>query len=590
MKQSSELRISNFAESRGIVAAVSIKDDVLDINVKGRSSGKMAGGGHGDHTSAQIISVHGMRRVANGKRVENIGDLRGMRDKMYAFISSIAVLNGYRPQPTAMDVSNEIGAISPGKSAETSTAVSPPNYVVDENALKGFYAAVHSVLDEYNIRRNRGTGLSILEKVMNYAINEEDISSKLSFSEPELALLSEKSGLQSFCNEQIQKGKEANKYLICETFEKLIQITSTYYYNIPGTAYPVIDGYQASLSEGGNINPAFSKLEVMCERLSSLGAASSNNARVLDNIAAQSARDELLSRNKELTNINSKVEAATSGKADARESLSMNKKRGLETGSDAKELAKVNQRKDLLIGKIAKLDSIEREGEPLRYIALKLKDLFHYPEITNIDNNTSTLIKRARNNDREEFYDKIAKHLFIVFNVYPELIQGAGDKDKIVQLFLQEVIYHKTDLGEKQGWPSLEHNGAPGNELANHMNEVSIRIDELDEAKRANLYQNTLDYRSRASSGALEDIKEKIIDSTIDFIHNKFAWDNKMLGGLRDRLVKLVLKENDIAFKSEITYIIQEHYSEYISTEGIVAIESHLGCSQESNINSRGNR
>lgn len=112
---------------------------------------------------------------------------------------------------------------------------------------------------------------------------------------------------------------------------------------------------------------------------------------------------------------------------------------------------------------------------------------------------------------------------------------------------MNEVIYHETDLGVDRGWPSLQ-----GIDINTHINEVHNRLDALNTAKANNLYTNTEGYRSRASSGAIEDIKERILGSVIDFIGNNFGLRKNRLEELGRQLGELTLGVDESKFRMEV--------------------------------------
>jgi len=134
------------------------------------------------------------------------------------------------------------------------------------------------------------------------------------------------------------------------------------------------------------------------------------------------------------------------------------------------------------------------------------------------------------------------------------LVQDIEDKNKIVKFFVNEVIYHETDLGVDRGWPSLQ-----GIDINTHINYVHNRLDALNTAKANNLYTNTEGYRSRASSGAIEDIKAGIISPAIDFIRKNFGLEEDRIKELETQLGGLNLGVDEGAFRQEAIDKVKEY-------------------------------
>jgi len=509
MDESAASSVKALVPSAGISATIKVKDGRLKIKTEGRPSGQMAYGRHGDHVTAQILSAHGIRRAANGIEIAKIDDLRNARGSIFDFISSIAILNGTKSQA--------IRAASASAASEdiNEGLLTNQGYVVNLKARDGLYERVSQILDEYNLERYKQTKLAVLEKVWGKATT-------VGLSEADVSLINESGGLKNFFHEYLQQNKASNRRLICDTFARLIEVTSTYYYQIPNTAFPIISGYEASASEGGNVNAALSRLDAICVRIeeekkiekdSSLLRRSST-IKTLYDVARESAREELDSKGKELESLN-----------------------------DNPSRKKDEDRKiRILPGQIEKLaPCIVSGNNPLQYIALKLKNLFHYPEI---GESISAIAKGNRTNDPEEFYNQVARHLFIVFNVYPELAQNLREKAEITKLFLYEVINHRTDLREEQGWPSLQYI-----DIKEHLDTVNLRLAELDSVKSDNLYTSTEGYRSRASSGAIDREKEEIIGPAMNYIRSNFGLVEEEINSLKTRLEELTLDANEAEFR-----------------------------------------
>lgn len=492
--------------SSGIVVSAEVgEDDLLKINIKGRPSGKMADGRHGDHTTSQILSVHGIRRFGNGTKVSEIDEIRSVRESVFGFISAVAVLNN--PRQEVLESSSAASEEVDAKSVEL------------QKPLDALYEGMNRVLDKYNARRYKETELTLLEKAF-YGVPELS-----GLSSQESVFLQKSGGIKAIFDTNIARNRQSNRHLICETFEDLARLTSTYYYNIPNTAYPIIAGYEASGSEGGNVRSTLQRLDQICERVEEQRQESTSSGRpkrssavkTLSDISKESAAIELSDKSSELEKLSRKA-----------------------TRSEKEE-----SRISVLTIQINKLQiCTTSETDPLQYIALKLKDLFHYPEISD----PLLAVTNGRNNDRDEFYDKTAKHLFLVFNTYPELAEDPNDKTKITSLFLQEVINHRTNSGTSQGWPSLARES-----VEVHTNQVLAKISELEILKQENLYTVTDGYRSRASSGAMESMKEQILTPIIGFIRKNFELEEERYEGLVKKLNELDLSgKSDVEFKREV--------------------------------------
>lgn len=492
--------------SSGIVVSAEVgEDDLLKINIKGRPSGKMADGRHGDHTTSQILSVHGIRRFGNGTKVSEIDEIRSVRESVFGFISAVAVLNNPRqemlksPSAASEEVDTESAAL--------------------KKPLDALYEGMNRVLDKYNARRYKETELKLLEKAFDGVPEPSGLSSQ------ESVFLQKSGGIKAIFDTNIARNRQSNRHLICETFEDLARLTSTYYYNIPNTAYPVIAGYEASGSEGGNVRSTLQRLDQICERVEEQRQESTSSGRpkrsstikTLSDISKESAERELSDKSSELEKLSRK------------------------TALSEKEETRII----ILQTQTSKLQACSSSGnDPLQYIALKLKDLFHYPEISD----PSLAAENGRNNNRDEFYDKTAKHLFLVFNTYPELAIDPDDKTRITTLFLQEVINHQTNSVTSQGWPSLTRENPKS-----HTDQVLTRLSELEILKQENLYTVTDGYRSRASSGAMESMKDQILAPIIKFIGENFDLEEDRLEGLVKQLNELDLsRKSDEEFKREV--------------------------------------
>ncbi len=521
--------------SSGIVVSAEVgEDDLLKINIKGRPSGKMADGRHGDHTTSQILSVHGIRRFGNGTKVSEIDEIRSVRESVFGFISAVAVLNNSRQEvlESSSAASEEVDA----KSAEL------------KKPLDALYEGMNRVLDKYNARRYKETELTLLEKAFDGVPEPSGISLQ------ESVLLKKSGGIKAILDANIARNRQSNRHLICETFEDLARLTSTYYYNIPNTAYPVIAGYEASGSEGGNVRSTLQRLDQICEKIEEQRNSTNNYSRprrgstikTLSNIAKESAEVELSDKSSELERLSRKA-----------------------TLSEKEESRIV-----ILQTQTSKLQACTSSGnDTLQYIALKLKDLFHYPEISD------SLIAAAngRNNNRDEFYDKTAKHLFLVFNTYLELATDPNDKTRITNLFLQEVINHQTNSDTSQGWLSLQENRTTENQARTHAAQVLTRLDELESLKQENLYTVTEGYRSRASSGAMESMKDQILAPIFEFIRRNFDLEEERLEDLVEQLNGLDLSgKSDEKFKDELIEKVEEFFEEGLEKETIEGLRNFL--------------
>lgn len=482
-----DIEIPALKASAGVISKVTVGDnDLLNIKVKGRPSGKMPDGRHGDHYFAQIFSAHNIRRLGNGIDVSKIDDLRDVRESIFNFITCIVVVNSTYKKPSGSN-----------NSSLSSSGVSNAGYEVNISAKEALYSALNDILRKYNAKRYKETDLKKLENGFQdfWAQGKDDL--KLVFEE------------------NISKNRASNRDLICETFARLIELTSTFYYNIPNTSYPIIPGYEASKSEGGNINAVLKKLDALCDELNKKTDSSSAytlRARVpknLKTVAKKFVDDELLFREQSL------------------EKLSDN----------AEKIAIAEY-------KISGLQSCS--SNPLKYIALKLKEAFHYPEILGTVNPSDY----GRNNDQDEFYDKVAKYLFVIFNTYPEF---SDDREEIVALFLTEVINYQTVGASEQGWPSLR-----SLDYSLHTTEVMNRLVLLEITKDAHLYIKTEGYRSRASSGAKERMQEQILDPAIAYIRDKFDLEDTQFSELVAKLYELPFEMTDDEYRQQAFEFIED--------------------------------
>lgn len=94
-----------------------------------------------------------------------------------------------------------------------------------------------------------------------------------------------------------------------------------------------------------------------------------------------------------------------------------------------------------------------------------------------------------------------------------------------------------------QGWPTFANDQEKMREIGNNATALVHHYKELQEEHN---YQKTLDYRSRASSGAIERMKEQILTPIVAFIRENFELEE-------DRLKDLVVQLNglDLSGKSD---------------------------------------
>jgi hypothetical protein len=207
----------------------------------------------------------------------------------------------------------------------------------------------------------------------------------------------------------------------------------------------------------------------------------------------------------------------------------------------------------------------------------QLSGLIFYPEITNPEAlrkhaEQSGNKDRVRDNSPENLGAAIAKYVHVLSATYPELpeklfnLHDAGktwDESRgikkeealtfITQIFTGHLITspYQSESGRRtQGWPTFAGDPEKIREIGANATALVHQYKALQEEHS---YQKTLGYRSRASSGAMESMKEQILTPVIEFIRENFRLRDNRFEGLVKQLNEMDLTgKTDEEFKSEI--------------------------------------
>ncbi len=207
-----------------------------ELDIAGRGTSVLGSNKQGDHVTAYSLVEEGLRRALSGlSRAEvdelfelgNRDSLRGKRNKLYDFISAIAVLD---PDST--------------KATKKKAGVLYSDKLFDD---------IDGILRKYNDKRTRKTKL------------REDTRT----FQDDLTLVD---GNLSAALGNIEQSYNKNGEYIRETFTEIAGAILTFYNHIPGTSYFAIPGFAAEKDEGGLVRAAKPILE-----------AAINTCKTLDN-------------------------------------------------------------------------------------------------------------------------------------------------------------------------------------------------------------------------------------------------------------------------------------------------------------------
>ncbi len=207
---------------------------------------------------------------------------------------------------------------------------------------------------------------------------------------------------------------------------------------------------------------------------------------------------------------------------------------------------------------------------------IQLSGLVFYPEITSEEAlrkhvEQSGNKDRIRDNSPENLAAAIAKYVHVLSATYPELPEklfnlhdagktwdeSRGSKEDealkfVTQVFTQHLItssYQSKSGQHSQGWPSFA-NDAKIQEIGDN---ATVLVHHYKALQEEHSYQKTSGYRSRASSGAMESMKEQILTPVIEFIRENFRLKDNRFEGLVKQLNEMDLTgKTDEEFKSEI--------------------------------------
>jgi hypothetical protein len=218
---------------------------------------------------------------------------------------------------------------------------------------------------------------------------------------------------------------------------------------------------------------------------------------------------------------------------------------------------------------------------------IQLSGLIFYPEITDAEAlkkhaEQSGNKDRIRDNSPENLGAAIAKYVHVLSATYPELpeklfnLHDAGKtwdesrgskKDEalkfVTQIFTQHLItspYQSKSGEHDQGWPTFAHDAAKIREIGDNATALVYQYKELQEEHS---YQKTSGYRSRASSGAMEEMQQRILEPVIGFIGENFGLEKERFEGLFKQLKELDLSEkSDEEFNVELLEKVKEYCEE----------------------------
>ncbi len=144
---------------------------------------------------------------------------------------------------------------------------------------------------------------------------------------------------------------------------------------------------------------------------------------------------------------------------------------------------------------------------------------------------------------------------------------GEAEKSKrdealtfVTQIFTGHLItspYQSKSGGRSQGWPTFASDSEKIQEIGRNATTLVHHYKALQEEHS---YQKTSGYRSRASSGAMESMKEQILTPVIEFIRENFRLKDNRFEGLVKQLNELDLSgKKDEEFNAEVLEKIKEY-------------------------------
>lgn len=379
------------------------------------------------------------------------------------------------------------------------------------------YGALDQALDDYNDRRIKKADIDRLRSLVDSHIPEES---------------------KKYFHDNFQQQLDSNGRTMIDSVGRIAEAVMTFYNKTPLTAFLQIEGFADAAGSGGKVN---SVLEFLDNFDDSKGRFSTAYLGV-ETEAVSSAQSEL--------NI-------TSLRVSAR--LSQAKDAALEQAQKA--LAEKEQTLD---------------QEFLKHSMIQLSGLVFYPEITSEEAlrkhvEQSGNKDRIRDNSPENLAAAIAKYVHVLSATYPELPEklfnlhdagktwdeSRGSKEDealkfVTQVFTQHLItssYQSKSGQHSQGWPSFA-NDAKIQEIGDN---ATVLVHHYKALQEEHSYQKTSGYRSRASSGAMESMKEQILTPVIEFIRENFRLKDNRFEGLVKQLNEMDLTgKTDEEFKSEI--------------------------------------
>lgn len=410
--------------------------------------------------------------------------------------------------------------------------------VLDVKRKDSLYKKIDTALDDYNESRFKIQKIKKLEESVIKNIPKEE---------------------QADFFENFQKQRASNGRTMIDAVGRIAEAVMTFYNKTPLTAFLQVEGFEDAAGSGAKVNPILD---------------------FIDNfeVSKDKFTEKYLKNEREAINKAQKL----------LDNATARQKPGLE--KSAIESKGILEQKEITL-----------DADFLRESMSRISGLFFYPEITD----SAALIKhseqsgnkdRVRDNSQENLQAAIAKYIHVLTSIYPELPEklfNLSDKGKIwdegkvnkkdealvflTHKFTEHLITspYQSKSGEHlKGWPSF------ANELK--IQEISsntlLSVYTYKELQKEHSYQNTDGYRSRASSGAEDAMKEQILTPVIDFIQEHFGLEEDGLESLVKQLNDLDLAEKSTeVFNAEVMGEIEEYCEKnQIENDLVINIKSAL--------------
>ncbi len=391
------------------------------------------------------------------------------------------------------------------------------------------YGALDQALDDYNDRRIKKADIDRLRSLVDSHIPEES---------------------KKYFHDNFQQQLDSNGRTMIDSVGRIAEAVMTFYNKTPLTAFLQIEGFEDAAGSGGKVTAILESLDDF------------------DILRESFSESHLKDESQALEKAQKALEQATERQK-------------------PKLQATLEQAQGVLTSKEQSLDEAF-----LHHSMQQLSGLIFYPEITSEEAlrkhaEQSGNKERIRDNSQGSLEAAIAKYVHVLSATYPELPEklfdlsnegktwnegksgGETEKSKkdealtfVTQIFTRHLItssYQSKLERHAQGWPTFA-NEAKIQEIGGNATALVHQYKELQEEHS---YQKTSGYRSRASSGAMEEMQQRILEPVIGFIRENFGLEEERFEGLVEQLKELDLSgKSDEKFNIELLEKVKEYCEE----------------------------